>query len=62
MTEAHVDARRGSKNSQVKQADRGSPSYDEIVDETHAKFCAALVALFDRHKATHAPGATLEII
>jgi len=47
----------------VRQADRGSASYDEIVDETHAKFCAALVALFDRHKAAlGCADATLEII
>ncbi|KAH8076755.1 2-acylglycerol O-acyltransferase [Aureococcus anophagefferens] len=37
--------------------------FDETVDEVHAKVCAAVVALFDRHKAQHAhKDATLEII
>lgn len=50
----------------VPQVDKtNTKKFDETVDEVHLKFCNALVALFDRHKAAYATdgaNATLTII
>jgi len=64
---ARVLARRGRarahKSLGARRSARSRTLHAPQVDETHAKFCAALVALFDRHKAARGcADATLEII